>query len=344
MLFYANGIDNRAVWNAMQLHARILIQAGEEITFIVHSDNIELIKRQFPTHTLYSFKSTIELFKIILNSGEHKIFVPDFFAVLTISPIKLFKTITPYYWIQGAVPEESYMRHHMLWRKKILSILEYIALRMSKYQIIVSPYMKTFLEQKHELDLNAIIVPCTSDLIQTTNTKTPDSFTYVGGMSAWQRFDIMLEMFQKILAFKPSAHFYVATGELEKVIELINLHIPPENHSKISVRSINDRKTMQDFLNTMEYGFLIRDDDPVNNVSSPIKLAEYLSCGVNVIISNAVTSYAPLVQSYGAGINIETVEDIDALRTFIPSADAALNLYREQFGESKLVDAYRGIL
>jgi hypothetical protein len=344
MLFYAYGIHNRAVWNAMQLHARILIQAGEEITFIVHSDNIELVQQQFPTHTAYSFKSILELFKIILRSNQYKIFVPDLFAVLTISSVKFFKKTIPYYWIQGAVPEESFMRHKSKLRKLILSTLENLAIRLSTFQILVSSEMQRFLQTKHRLQLHAIIVPCTSDLNYQNIPKIPNSYTYVGGMSAWQRFDTIVQMFNILAQIKPDATLHIATGDIQTAQKIIQTYLNPQLRDRITLQSINNRATMENFLNTMQYGFLIREDDPVNNVSSPIKLAEYLSCGVNVIISSSVTSYAPLVESYGAGISVDLIDDIDKLSTFTPSPRHAMQLYQDHFSESLLVKKYKSIL
>lgn len=344
MIFHAFGIQNRAIWNAMQLHARLIGNTGTSVRFLVRCGDEHLVRKSFPHAEIETYGNYVEFLKKIYSARDYQIFTSTYLDTLWLAPLQILLKISVYYWIQGVIPEESYLKHRSIMRKTILSALEKRAIAFSTYQIVVSSEMKRFLESKYALRLNSITVPCSSDLMYKNGEKIPDSFVYVGGMSAWQRFDIMLQMFNRIIGFKHDARLFVATGEQEKARELMGLHLDPANRGKVSIQSIDDRQKMEEFLNTMEYGFLIRDDDPVNNVSSPIKLAEYLSCGVNVIISDAVTSYAPLVHSCGAGIGIETVEDIDALHSFTPSADAALGLYRDQFGESKLVDAYRSIL
>lgn len=345
MLFNAYGIHNRAIWNAMQLHAQLIEKAGEPILFLVHEQQQEIVRESFPSHPILTYKNYADFLQAIKSSEESSIFTSTFSDTLKALPALLFKKLKIYYWVQGIEAEESYMRNRSTARRWIISQLEKISLHFSEYQILVSPYMKTYLENKHNMTLDhSIIIPCTSDLRYNNTLKIKNSFTYVGGMAVWQRFDIMLGMFNRIAIERPDAHFYVATGAIEQAKTLIQTHVDPQFHHQISVRSIDDRQSMEDFLNTMEYGFLIRDDDPVNNVSSPIKLAEYLSCGVNVIISDAVTSYAPLVESYGAGISVRTIDDIDKLQNFPVSAEASLHLYNERFDEARLIEIYRGIL
>jgi hypothetical protein len=163
-------------------------------------------------------------------------------------------------------------------------------------------------------------------------------------MSAWQRFDAIVQMFNILAQTEPDATLHIATGELQTAQKIIQTYLNPQLRDRITLQSINNRATMENFLNTMQYGFLIREDDPVNNVSSPIKLAEYLSCGVNVIISSSVTSYAPLIESYEAGISVDLVDDIDKLSTFTPSPRHAIQLYQDHFSESLLVEKYKSIL
>jgi hypothetical protein len=344
MLFHAYEIDNRAVWNAMQQHVRLLIQSGEDITFIVHIKNVALVQQQFPMNAIITYNHYFNFIKAIINNNEKEIFCPSFIDVIMVLPIRLFKKFAIYYWNQGIAPEESYMRHKSKLRKYLLSSAEYLALKFSSTQILVSTEMKRFLEAKYSLKLHSIIIPCSSDLTYQNIEKIKDSYVYVGGMSVWQRFDTIIKMFNIIVHSTPNAMLYIATGDLDIAKQIIRTHIDTQFQDRISLQSINDRSTMETFLNTMQYGFLIRDDDPVNNVASPIKLAEYLSCGVNVIISNALTSYAPLVEQYGAGISVKTLKDIEKLKTFSYSVENSLRLYQDYFSEANLLDTYKTIL
>ncbi|MDD2781653.1 hypothetical protein [Sulfuricurvum sp.] len=345
MIFHAFGIHNRAVWNALQLHAHLLSQSGEQIVFLVHEKHQQIVQHSFPEYPILTYRGYVDFLKMIIASDQKSIFTSTFTDTLRSIPALLFKKLRIYYWVQGIEAEESYMRNGSRIRKQIISILEKISLYFSTYQILVSPYMKTYLEAKHHSHLdNSIIIPCTSDLHYNGSPKIKDSFTYVGGMAVWQRFDVMLDMFNHIAQERPNAHFYVATGGIEHAKSLIATHLHSDYHNRISIRSIDSRSEMEEFLSTIEYGFLIRDDDPVNNVSSPIKLAEYLSCGVNVIISDVVTSYAPMVESYGAGIRIHGSNDIKQMRMISCSPKNALDMYNDHFDAESLVEKYRSIL
>lgn len=344
MLFHANNIQNRAVWNAMQLHAKLITDAGEELIFIVYEKNYPIVYKDFPKNSIITYKNPFELIKKVISSKESQVFAPDFISVLSISTSKLIRKVDIYYWIQGIIPEESYMRHQSKLRKNLLSLFESMAIRLSSYQIVVSTYMREFLEKKYALKLNSIVVPCTSDLSYTADKKIPHSFVYVGGLSAWQKFDQILLMFNKISKANPEARLYVATGDEETAMKLCHKYLDETINERVSIQNINDRVKMEEFLNDKQYGFLIRDDDPVNNVSSPIKLAEYLSTGTNVIISDSITSYAPKIEKYGAGFKVETINDVIKITNFTASAERALELYEYTFSKNQLVKEYKSIL
>ncbi|MCF6243900.1 MAG: hypothetical protein L3J43_02555 [Sulfurovum sp.] len=344
MLFHTNGIQNRAVWNAMRIHAEFIRNAGEPVIFVVDKEHMDIAKSSFEKHTILTYKNIFEFLNIVVTHPDNKIFSPDIFSASSMSLAVLLKRKKVYYWVQGAVPEESYMRHESKIRKKILSSVEYIGLKFSSYQILVSTYMKEFLGEKYRMNFNSIIVPCTSDLQYMESKKEKDSYVYVGGLSAWQKFDQILLMFNKIIEENKNAKLYIATGETQQARRLFVEYLTKEAQGHVTLQNIETREEMSDFLNTKEYGFLIREDDIVNNVASPIKLAEYLSTGVNVIISSALTSYAQEVENAGAGIMVENVEDIKKLKDFSSSVTNALKLYDKTFSEENLVKDYQSIL
>ena len=98
------------------------------------------------------------------------------------------------------------------------------------------------------------------------------------------------------------------------------------------------------FLSKMQYGFLIRDSIPINNVASPIKLAEYLSCGISVIISKSLYAYADLVKKYNAGIVVEQTDDIEKVMEFNPNHKNSLHLYKKIYDENKIIHKYENLL
>lgn len=235
------------------------------------------------------------------------------------------------FWIQGAVAEESYLKNNSKIRFYILKIIENICLYLSDAYIFVSPYMKEFYSSKITVkDKPNLIVPCISDLEYHSVEKVPLSFCYLGGMSEWQNFPKIIQMMTKINEKYPHSSFKVATNETLIANDVISNFASTTLKNKIQLCSLSSKKEIEEFLSTCEYGFLIRDDILVNQISSPIKMAEYLSCGVNIITTQAIRSYSPLLSN--AGIIIEKIDDINNIN-FQADTGAALNLYNEVFSQ-----------
>ena len=55
------------------------------------------------------------------------------------------------------------------------------------------------------------------------------------------------------------------------------------------------------YLGVGNYGLLIREKSITNLVASPVKFAEYLACGLNVIISEGIGDYSEFVAAHGCG-------------------------------------------
>lgn len=58
---------------------------------------------------------------------------------------------------------------------------------------------------------------------------------------------------------------------------------------------------VKEYLSMGDYGLLIREDKITNNVASPVKFAEYLSLGLNIIISDNIRDYAKFVEEHQCG-------------------------------------------
>jgi len=346
MVFIAYGCNNNAVWNALKLHVNFVNDLEEKISFLVHKKHYDIVKMDYPNHTIYSYTSMFDLMIKLIKIEESDVFSPVTYTTLLSFPAKIIKSKNIYYWVQGSVPEESYLRHKSKLKYYILSIFEYLSLTVASQNIFVSTYMQEYLEQKfHKNFTNSIIVPCISEFSYDGSLKEKDSFVYIGGMSAWQRVDKMLKMFNQILQYKPKARLYIATLDTAIAKEEVAKYLDPKDFGSVEVLSITNREKILFFLSTKEYGFLIREDIVVNNVSSPIKLAEYLSCGVNVIISDAVKSYAPMVEQQKAGISIN-IEDniIEKLKGFQHSTVNSLNVYQQYFSREEQLKSYTKLL
>ena len=346
MVFIMDDYKNTAGLNALKLHIKFIQSLNTPIAFIIKESNSEAFKLQYPNEKIYTYKHWLHLVYQLYKIQAKRVYASTAGATISTFMSKLMLKTEVYSWVQGIIPEESYLRHQSKIRYQILSFMEYLTLKLSNHKIFVSSYMKEYLEEKYNQEFpNNIIVPCISEFTYDKSKKEENSFVYIGGMSAWQRVDLMLQMFNEFADTHSNATFTIATLEQKSAKHYIKTHLKTQHHDKVEVISINERAEVTHFLSTKMYGFLIREDIPVNHVSSPIKLAEYLSCGVNPIISHSVKSYAPLVQEYGAGVAILEGESLnDKLEFFIPNTDKPLRLYKELFSTIQHLKNYQRIL
>jgi hypothetical protein len=210
-----------------------------------------------------------------------------------------FKTV---FWVQGAVPHESFLRNKSKIRFMILNTLEFLAFSQTEKIVYVSDFMKEHYSRLYPWVKNKDqVIYCNSDLEYNGLLKEEDSFCYIGGTDKWQNVDSSVFIFDKVLKEKPHSKFYIATFDIENVEKILLRYEGVTLNKNIFITSLTNRNEIQNFLSTKEFGFLLRDDILVNNVSSPIKLAEYLSCDVNVITTKSLTSFYKQIQESDAG-------------------------------------------
>lgn len=223
------------------------------------------------------------------------------------------------YWVQGLLPEESYMRHQSKLRWILLRVIEYLSFRCAFAIVYVSPGMQSFYERRYRFAAmkEAVNVPCTSDLVMSkASVRKANAYCYLGGMATWQRFDIVVQLMNVVLRHTPNAHFSVATPDVDLCKSILCKHASMDLLERTRVVRLDSKGAVAEFLSAQEFGFLIRDDNPVNNVASPIKLAEYMSCGVCVIGTAGVSSYADVIRVAGYLIQSDSAISEGAIPRF----------------------------
>ncbi|MGI2095257.1 hypothetical protein ACRN96_22260 [Shewanella oncorhynchi] len=278
----------------------------------VYHAYMDLVGRCFDSFNLISTENikgingTYNLIKKIIFCKEKQILTPFPLSTIIFSFLG-FKTLI---WFQGAGSHESYLRHKSFFRFIILSFFEAYSLKRAHKIIFVSDFMKEFYEKTYPWVVGKSVVHyCKSDFRYNGTQKIANSYCYIGGASSWQKVDDMLSLFKMILKRNPAAKMYIATRDFSDFeSKIIRLSL----ESNIELCTLNGRDEINEFLSKMQFGFLLRDDIVVNNIASPIKLAEYLSCDVNVITTNALKSFYSDIISYKAGVVI----DLDKLDNF----------------------------
>lgn len=197
-------------------------------------------------------------------------------------------------WMQGVVPEESFMRRHSKLRFSVLSYMERIVLKKSKLLLLVSDDMLKHYEEKYKLSLKdkSIIMPCfnETEIVEdafSENKYKENTFLYVGGMAKWQCFEQMAELYSQIEEADSNTMFYVYTFDkdiAEAVIKALNI-----KNYKVDYAP---KEELSEKIKCIKYGFVLREDCTVNNVATPTKFSNYLSNGIIPIYSDSLRSFA----------------------------------------------------
>ncbi|MDP3930608.1 MAG: hypothetical protein Q8R57_16435 [Bacteroidota bacterium] len=129
---------------------------------------------------------------------------------------------------------------------------------------------------------------------------------YAGGISAeWHLADKMIKFFRELLKFEQNSVFLFLSNDEVGFNRLIQ-NFPDLMEFVFYKKVPND--LVYKYLNAADFGLLFRDDTIMNNVSSPTKFAEYMLCGLPVLISQGVGDYEKFVSENNAGLVFKTTE------------------------------------
>jgi len=335
--------SNIAVWNAILQHANLIHNTGENVIFLVS-------KKELCHYTLlnnYSFityNSYFSWLTRIIKIKDRNFFIISIIDYYRFLPILFLRKNQFFLWVQGELPEESYLRHKSILRKKILNFLEAFVLKRVQKIVFVSNSMLTHYQNKiGKRFQNSIVIPCISEFFYENSLSRKKKIVYLGGISIWQKIDWILIHFEKIYNIDPEYHLDIITPNINEGKQLVESNIQNVKIKEhISVFSIKDRSKLPQILAEYRFGYLLRDYNLVNYISSPIKFAEYLSCGVNVIITDAIPHYAELISKYKCGLVLKTVNFDET--SLVYDQEASYRLYKDYFSKYKLVSNYSKLI
>lgn len=107
--------------------------------------------------------------------------------------------------------------------------------------------------------------------------------SYVGSSAAWQSTERLVDIVKTIGNTYPEVRFFILSkGEIPEFKQLSE-----EMQSRITIKSV-PHKEMKYYLHLTNLGIVIRDNNIVNQVAAPTKIAEYLTSGVGVLYSGKI--------------------------------------------------------
>lgn len=327
-----------SVFEALKLHADLFEQNNNrKVIFLSRAKNVCDSRIKY-------FDNVLALFFFLRKQKNADFYGITVFEVLLgffSSMLGFRKSII--FWVQGLIDEEDFLSNGKRWRYWSFKFLLIISVKISDKLVVVTKKMFEVLVERYYCKSNKlhIVINCTSRVSYNNTEKITNSLCYIGGLSNWQNIDKILLFFSRLLDESREFFLYIATFDHEKAKELLNDHLTKEKTNQVSLLKITTKSEVENFLSRMKYGFLLRDNILLNNVASPIKLAEYLSCGVNPIISNSLLEFNDLVMDYKCGIVVHGdnhSKAISKLLDYKHSTQNAILAYETYFTRESLKD------
>jgi glycosyltransferase involved in cell wall biosynthesis len=141
-----------------------------------------------------------------------------------------------------------------------------------------------------------------------------DQFTivYSGSLDGWYLTEQMADFFAAFKRQRPGAHLvWLTNGSHERVKELMaSRNIAPDRYSVLSVPA----RAVSSYLSAADAGlsFIKRCFSKI--ASSPTKNAEYLACGLPLIINAGIGDSDALVNEWQAGVLLEHFNEAEYAR------------------------------
>lgn len=243
-------------------------------------------------HKGYSVAHTKSVHEITSDDIVIVISATDVRAVLPRNPKKIIC------WFQGIAPEEKYyfnqdkslgkMSRIRIFLKQ--SFFEWYALRHSDFNFFVSNAMQKYYRKKYCYRKNNwFIMPCFNQLLNlnafTAEKYAKPSFVYAGSLDGWQCFDKTLEIYKQISHRVQGCSLTILTGAQDQALAILKRY-GIEAEVKYVTRDKIDKE-----LSKYKYGFIVRQDNPVNNVATPTKMNSYLANGIIPIFTDVICAF-----------------------------------------------------
>jgi glycosyltransferase involved in cell wall biosynthesis len=169
------------------------------------------------------------------------------------------------------------------------------------------------------------VIPCCADLQrfnfssearleQRRNLRIETRFVvvYSGSIDGWYLTDEMADFFAVLLRSRPDAFFlWLTQASRQRLEELMRSRGIDRQNYEIVASAPRD---VPAYLSASDVGLAFIKPCFSKLASSPTKYAEYLGCGLPLVISAGVGDSDALVSEHGAGVLIEAFSEADYLR------------------------------
>lgn len=177
--------------------------------------------------------------------------------------------------------------------------------------IAVSSKLVNYWKDNFEYNLNKHqIIPCTVSAVEQSEMLPLDFqqfisdknnqviYSFAGGNGKWQGIDKILAFLENQFLNESNSCFVLLMPTNDTLEAFKNKHL---NRVFMSLVKPNE---VHHILSKCDYGIIFRENNITNNVSSPVKVAEYLSAGLKVLITPNVGDYSDDVVQHKLGYSV----------------------------------------
>ncbi|PSW03900.1 glycosyltransferase [Photobacterium lipolyticum] len=187
--------------------------------------------------------------------------------------------------IHGVVPEE-FRYHNDYYSACLYEKYEKLAVKKADLVLTVTDAMKQYLADKYRVDLTkkGITLPIfqnaeIGECVKSKNGEQAKAI-YAGGLHKWQQVDKMLSAIE---AKREDFRFYFFTPSPDIIHGKLSANALSSGNIEIGCKTSDELKA---YYQGADYGFILREDIIVNNVSCPTKLIEYLEYDIIPVIDS----------------------------------------------------------
>lgn len=166
------------------------------------------------------------------------------------------------------------------------------------------------------------VIPCCADLekfkfSESERIKRRDELglrdrfvlVYSGSIGGWYQSDKMADFFVRLLKERPDAYFlWLTTGDAAIVEKLMKGRGVSQNH--YSVKRVESAE-VSSFLSAADAGIAFYKPGFSKLATSPVKVTEYLACGLPFVINSGIGDSDRLATDEGVGSLVHKFEDAE---------------------------------
>ena len=286
ILFLADHPDNMAEQDGMAQRITAIDRsfANQERAYLKVSllRNLKGETMRFPDqfliiHRLNLFLHLLCIIAVIRQSSC--LYIHSVGNALALMPAILFKkTVTD---LHGLVSDEFSMAGNWLAVLRY-RLVERFVFRYSDALVVVSEAMAELLQQRYKgLKARLFRVPIFDSageaLSPCQSSGDEPLLIYAGGAQAWQNVDLMLDSFKQVAHLCRLRILTADQGAFRDKIKQLGLE------ERVELLTVPKLEVYRHYAQA-QFGFVLRDDVPVNRVACPTKLVEYLTAGLIPIV------------------------------------------------------------